>query len=369
MIKVTNLSKRFQTQGGDVRAVVGCNFEVKNGSFFTLLGPSGCGKSTALRCIAGLEKPESGEISIGDKVAFSSLSKVNIPAHKRSAAMVFQSYAIWPHMNVYENVAFPLKVKRKGFSSSQIKEKVRQVLHVVRMEEFESRPSTQLSGGQQQRVALARALVQEPTAILLDEPLSNLDAKLRGAMRIELRDLFQRLKLTVLYVTHDQLEAFSMSDTIAVMHEGNIVQLGSPWEIYAQPKTRFVADFVGLANFFEGKVADSAAPGGIGQVEMELGVMSCQIPGGLNKGDKVILSARPENIEVQKERFPSEVKVIKGEVERVTFLGEVRDCNIRVGDRLIRARVNPYLDIKQGDSVFLKIATEACSAIPLDRAA
>jgi iron(III) transport system ATP-binding protein len=366
MIKVTDLSKRFVTDRGDVKAVVGINFEAQKGAFFTLLGPSGCGKSTTLRCVAGLEKPEEGEIAIADRVIFSSSKGVSVPPDKRDAGMVFQSYAIWPHMKVYDNVAFPLQVKSKGLNSSQIREKVRRVLEMVQLQGFEDRPATQLSGGQQQRVAMARALLQEPSVLLMDEPLSNLDAKLREQMRVEVRDLVQRLNLTTLYVTHDQMEAFAMSTSIAVMHEGKILQIGTPWEIYTQPVNRFVADFVGLANFFEGKVLEKAGAGGTSPVETPVGTLSCQVPDAVGSGDTVIMTARPEVVEIVKEKPAGDTGFMEGEVERLVFLGEYADARVKVGDRTWRARLGPFFQVKEGEKVYIKVTGDTCSVMPGD---
>ena len=277
MIKVSGLHKTYHVQQGDVhkvRAVNGISFEIPTGSFFSLLGPSGCGKSTTLRCVAGLERPEAGEMTIGDQVVFAAEKKRFVLPDKRDVGMVYQSYAIWPHMNVYDNVGYPLQVRWKKQPAKEIREKVREGLRMVGLEGCEERHSTQLSGGQQQRVAVARALVQEPKALLMDEPLSNLDAKLREQMRVELAELLSRLKLTTLYVTHDQLEAFTLSQAIGVMNDGVIVQKGVPLEIYNRPTSRFVADFVGLANFFKGNVAGTPAPKRLAPVDTSHGTLS-----------------------------------------------------------------------------------------------
>src|SRR3954464_7598401 len=217
MIRVEGLTKTFTANREVVAAVAAIDFEVGAGEMVTLLGPSGCGKTTTLRCIAGLEKPDGGDIEVGGVVVMSTQRRTYVPAHKRDIGMVFQSYAIWPHMTVFENAAFPLRVGQKKYSNDEVKKKVLDALRIVELDGLEGRMATQLSGGQQQRLALARALVREPRVLLLDEPLSNLDAKLREQMRAELRDLQRRLGITTLYVTHDQVEALSMSSTIAVM--------------------------------------------------------------------------------------------------------------------------------------------------------
>jgi iron(III) transport system ATP-binding protein len=241
-IEVDGLEMRY----GDVQAVRGVSFTVAPGEQLTLLGPSGCGKTTTLRAVAGLEQPTAGEIRIDGVPVYSSARNVNVPAEKRGLSMVFQSYAIWPHMTVFENVAYGLRVRRTG--AAELAEKVHRALDMVQMRAFADRRASQLSGGQQQRVALARAFVFQPSVLLFDEPLSNLDAKLRADMRIELRDLQHRLGITSLYVTHDLEEALAMSDRIVVMRDGLVEQTGTPDEIYSRPRSAFVADFIGSAN-------------------------------------------------------------------------------------------------------------------------
>ncbi|MEM2414106.1 MAG: ABC transporter ATP-binding protein, partial [Sulfolobales archaeon] len=243
-IELVQVSKRF----GKVLAVDKVSVEIEKGEFFTFLGPSGCGKTTTLRIIAGLEIPDEGRVIMdGADITY-------LPPHKRDTAMVFQNYALWPHMTVFENVAYGLKVRK--YPKEEIRRKVKEVLELVRLEGLEDRYPTQLSGGQQQRVALARALVVEPKALLLDEPLSNLDAKLRIEMREELKRIQKSLNITAVYVTHDQEEAMVLSDRIAVMNRGRVVQIGSPEELYGRPKTLFVATFIGKYNILEGVVRE-----------------------------------------------------------------------------------------------------------------
>src|ERR687893_814214 len=241
-----------------VFAVNDVSFEVKEGELFTLLGPSGCGKTTTLRSIAGLEKPDSGTIAVGDRVLFSSGNgrTVNMPANQRGLGMVFQSYAIWPHMTVFDNVAFPLQVRKRSErpSKKEIRERVERVLETMELSPQIDRQATKLPGGQQQPLALARALVIEPPLLLLDEPLSNLDAKLLESLRYELKRLQRELGITSIYVTHDQIEALALSTTIAVMKEGNVLQTGRPREVYESPNCKFVAEFIGTSNFLRGKV-------------------------------------------------------------------------------------------------------------------
>jgi iron(III) transport system ATP-binding protein len=223
MLRVEGLTRTFVTGDAQVQAVHDVSFEVKKGEFFSLLGPSGCGKTTTLRCVAGLETPDAGEIWIDDKPVFSSKKGIMVPVHEREIGMVFQSYAVWPHMTVAQNVGYPLVHGRRKLPRHETKKRVKEILHLVQLGDLEARPSSLLSGGQQQRVAVARALVAQPQLLLMDEPLSNLDAKLRVEMRHELRDLFERLKLTALYVTHDQEEALVLSHRMAVMHGGRVV--------------------------------------------------------------------------------------------------------------------------------------------------
>src|SRR5437764_9623603 len=244
---------------------------VERGQFFTLLGPSGCGKTSTLRCIAGLETPTSGSIEIDSRVVYASASRTFVPPHRRYLGMVFQSYAIWPHMTVFDNVAFPLVHGAHKQPRKTVEEKVMRALSLVQLEHVASRPAPMLSGGQQQRVALARAIASEPAVLLLDEPLSNLDAKLREDMRQEIKTLVRRLHTTTLYVTHDQLEALSMSDRVALLNDGVIVQEGAPRDVYLHPADAFAANFLGRTNLLEGSVADVIA----GTVQTRWGVLRC----------------------------------------------------------------------------------------------
>src|SRR6266487_7045759 len=272
---VEDLHMTYQTAAGPVRAVQGVSFTIQAGEFYTLLGASGCGKTTILRCVAGLEAPESGRIVVGDTVVYSSAERIAAPPHRRDIGMVFQSYAIWPHLSVFDNVAFPLVSGRRRFTRQAVQEKTRRALRLVQLDSLADRPAPFLSGGQQQRVALARALVAEPTVLLLDEPLSNLDAKLRTEMRFELKNLVKSLGVTTLYVTHDQMEALTMSDSVAVMHEGVFVEEASPKELYLRPRSAFTATFLGETNLIAGKVVGLAASDGLWQVETPYGPIVC----------------------------------------------------------------------------------------------
>src|SRR5215216_2748857 len=290
VLKVRSLYTEYPSDKGTVvKAAQDVSFDVPEGKLFTLLGPSGCGKTTTLRSIAGLEKPTSGDIEVAGRFVYSSSKGIFVAPNKRNFGMVFQSYAIWPHMNVFQNVAFPLEVRR--LPKKEIRDKVMRVLQAVALDELVDRDATKLSGGQQQRLALARALVMEPQLLLLDEPLSNLDAKLRDRMRSELKRLQRDLNLTTVYVTHDQSEALALSHEIAVMNEGRIVQIGSPRDIYERPRTRFVADFIGSTNFLDGIVL-GAEPGGRGhlRVRTPVGELKAQCDDPLGQGTPVSVS-------------------------------------------------------------------------------
>jgi iron(III) transport system ATP-binding protein len=369
VLTVKNLVKTFAGSRGEARrvfAVDSISFEVKDGELFTLLGPSGCGKTTTLRCIAGLETPDEGEIAIGDRVLFSSEKRIRIPANARRLGMVFQSYAIWPHMNVYENVAFPLQVlpRRKKPSRTTIRERVERALTGVRLDHLASRQATDLSGGQQQRLALARALVLEPPLLLLDEPLSNLDAKLREEMRFELKRLQRDLGITGVYVTHDQVEALAMSNRVAVMREGKIEQVGRPREIYESPTSRFVADFIGTSNFIEGVV--QTREDGVYLVHTTDGDLRVRSSADFAVGAPVVVSARPEHIAIVAEPPPngSVPNRWRGRVEARAFLGESVDHVVSVGTREIRARSNPSISIPAPTEVTVTFPENACSLIP-----
>jgi iron(III) transport system ATP-binding protein len=310
-LKVLDLVKKFDS----VTAVDNVNFEVERGEFLTLLGPSGCGKTTILRCIAGLETPDRGDIYIGEKVVFSTDKGIFIQPDKRGLGMVFQSYAIWPHLSVADNIAYPLVERR--LEKNLIRQKVGHILEMVKLSGLEDRSATKLSGGQQQRVALARALVYDPEVLLFDEPLSNLDAKLRIEMRNEIRNLQSNLGITSIYVTHDQEEAFALSDRIIVMNEGRIEQVGDAVSLYFKPETRFVSQFIGQTNFIEG-IAES-----VGEKSTHIRALGTRIEIGgrsaVKKGERVFLSIRPEYIKVNpREKMQNEVR---GKIEQRQYLG------------------------------------------------
>ena len=265
-IEISNLTVHY----GEVAAVKGVSLTIARGEHVTLLGPSGCGKTTTLRAIAGLEEPSGGTICIDGMPVYSAVQKRNVPAEKRGVSMVFQSYAVWPHMSVFDNVAYGLRVRK--LPAPEVEQAVERALDLVQMRGFATRSAALLSGGQQQRVALARAIAFSPNVLLFDEPLSNLDAKLRAEMRVELRELQRRLGVTSVYVTHDQEEALAISDRVVVMNVGGIEQIGSPEDIYNRPRTRFVADFVGSANLIGGRVANGASAPGVVQFEADGGI-------------------------------------------------------------------------------------------------
>jgi iron(III) transport system ATP-binding protein len=360
MLEVIGLRKTYTTAKDKVLAVDSLNFQVKERDFVTLLGPSGCGKTTTLRCVAGLEVPAGGEISIGGQTVFSEKKRINIPVEKRDIGIVFQSYAIWPHMNVFENVAFPLR-SRGGLSSQEIDERVREALRRVRMEELIFRPAPQLSGGQQQRVALARALVKGPKLLLLDEPLSNLDALLREEMRIEIKELCKELEITVLYVTHDQIEALAMSDRILVMREGKVLQEGTPLEIYHRPQNQFVASFIGAANLIEGKIETFL--GQRADVETQHGMISCVPSKGVASGDRVLVSVRPEEIILLRVASPAKKNVFAGKILSLSFLGESLDCRVLVNSQKIRCRLPSGDKFREGDKVYIELPPEKTLAV------
>lgn len=373
MLRVDELRKSFG-QGkkmGRVHAVDGITFALEEGEFFTLLGPSGCGKTSTLRCIAGLERPDSGQISVGPTVVYSSSAGLFVPPNERQLGMVFQSYAIWPHMNVFDNVAFPFRTGRHRVRKSEVQERVDRALETVELGHLSGRFATQLSGGQQQRLALARALVIEPSLLLLDEPLSNLDAKLRESLRFELKRLQREQGITTLYVTHDQTEALAFSNRIAVMRNGAISQLGTPREVYLEPCDPFVADFVGSTNFVKGVLQPLDRDRATGRlIETSAGLVRVARVTGLSDGDNCIVSVRPEHIEMlAADAAPGEQEnTWKGTVQTRLFMGEVMDYQILVGDALLRCRSSAFERFSTGEDVTIRLDPARCVALPLAEA-
>jgi ABC-type Fe3+/spermidine/putrescine transport system ATPase subunit len=348
-IEVENLEISY----GKVPAVRGVSFTVQPGEQLTLLGPSGCGKTTTLRAVAGLEQPTAGEIRIGGAPVYSSARKINVPAEKRGLSMVFQSYAIWPHMTVFENVAYGLRVRRAA--AVEITEKVHSALDMVQMRDFAARRASQLSGGQQQRVALARAFVFQPSVLLFDEPLSNLDAKLRADMRIELRDLQHRLGITSLYVTHDLEEALAMSDRIVVMRDGLVEQTGTPDEIYRLPRSAFVADFIGSANLIRGRNRLDLSAGDLIALETADGQVMYGMACGRAAGAELTFSVRTVHLQISGERPPGDKNVWPVRVEKTVFQGDFSQLHIVWGTQRLIARCAAMEPIAPGSEVFMTV--------------
>ena len=354
---------------GSVRAVDRSSLEIKRGEVFTLLGPSGCGKTTTLRLVAGLEQPDEGEILLRGRPVASVPKRIFVPPHKRNLGMVFQSYAIWPHMTVFENIAYPLKLRRTA--GNVIREKVMNVLDLVGLQGLEKRGATALSGGQQQRLALCRALVYEPDMLLLDEPFSNLDAKLREQMRVEVKVLQRRLGISVLFVTHDQVEALSLSDRIAVMNKGNVEQVGSPLELYQQPGSAFVRDFLGQTVLMQGTVQSSE---GTGMVKVRLAdtfggyVVTGRAAGGatIETGAAVNVAIRPEEIGVLAEGLGSaEANIVPATIEAVLFVGDRYESQVMVGptERILML-LPRNREWREGQRVQLTFPAEVVSVWP-----
>ncbi|HEY6199785.1 MAG TPA: ABC transporter ATP-binding protein [Candidatus Binatia bacterium] len=347
-------------------AVNELSLDVLHGEIVTLLGPSGCGKTTTLRMVAGLEVPDAGEIYFGERAVVLTSRRIFVPPEKRNVGMVFQSYAIWPHMTVAENVAFPLKSHK--FPRKEVKERVRKALELVGMAGYEDRPGPLLSGGQQQRVAFARALATEPQVLLLDEPFSNLDAKLREQMRIEVKLLQKRLQIAVLFVTHDQIEALSLSNRIALMSGGVVQQQGSPRLLYEQPANEFVRDFVGRTLLFKGRV-QSRNPAGQMAIAVD-GAPDCVVFGrtynsdGVKNGESVYLAIRPEDVEILPAlaaQAPS--GMIAGTARATLFVGERIEYQVEVdGQRDVVIYGERHSPVEEGSKVWLKLRPDGHSA-------
>jgi iron(III) transport system ATP-binding protein len=341
-VTVTGLTKRF----GAFTAVNNISFEARSGQFVTLLGPSGCGKTTTLRMIAGLERPDGGEVRVGDRVLSSSERGIFLPPERRGMGMVFQSYAIWPHKTVFQNVAFPLEEQR--ISRPEIRARVMTTLGLVGLEGFADRPAPLLSGGQQQRVALARALVSNPQVLLLDEPLSNLDAQLREQMRFEIRTMQVRLGITTIFVTHDQLEAMTLSDHVIVMNRGSIDQRGTPREVYERPNTRFVMDFLGQVNHLPARVRTVS-----GAVHAYVGESVFPLPqdNGWRDGDDVVLAFRTEAV-----ALATTGGQVRGTVSAATYVGGRIEYVVLVGEGSVRVVMPSDSQLTLGSVIGLNIA-------------
>jgi iron(III) transport system ATP-binding protein len=354
-ISIRGMSKSY---GGDagLAAVADLSLDIHDGQFVTLLGPSGCGKTTTLRLIAGFIAPDAGTIHADGRL-LSSPAQV-VPPEERGMGMVFQNYAVWPHRTVFENVVFGLKLRR--VAADEARERVKRVLALVTLTGLESRLPGELSGGQQQRVALARSLVVEPKILLLDEPLSNLDAKLRERMRGELKQLQRRTGITFVYVTHDQSEALALSDRIAVMHGGRLQQFGTPQEVYARPASRVVADFMGLINLLPATM--TAREAGRGRLQTAAGwTTMADVPVSAASGQRVEIAVRPENIRL---RRPAEAdrEQQAATVTECTFLGSVMEYHVALGDgAMLRVQTHPLQQFAVGDKVAVRIDTSQCT--------
>jgi iron(III) transport system ATP-binding protein len=344
-IEVSNLTVRYN----DVVAVDGISFAIQPGELVTLLGPSGCGKTTTLRAVAGLEDPTEGTIRLGGETVYSSSERRNVPSEKRGLSMVFQSYAIWPHMTVFDNVAYGLNVRK--LPRAEVVESVRRVLDMVQMTQFSDRPASRLSGGQQQRVAVARAIAFSPTVLLFDEPLSNLDAKLRTEMRVELRELQRRLDITSLYVTHDQEEALAISDRVIVMNHGRIEQIGSSEEIYNRPRSLFVADFVGAANLIKGQVKPDGVFETVGGLRLKVA--------DTGTGAETTLALRSAYIVLQSEPEAG-ANVVQGIVHRRMFHGDFIQYVVDWPPGQLLVRRPPTEMIAEGTEVKISFSPQHC---------
>jgi iron(III) transport system ATP-binding protein len=363
MLRVENLTKTYGiADGGGIRDI---SLEVAEGEFFTLLGPSGCGKTTTLRSVAGLEQPSAGRVTLAGRVIFDWARGVFVPANQRRLGMVFQSYAVWPHMSVYENAAFPLRMAPRHGNDPDIRLRVMRTLETMGLAGFADRSAAQLSGGEQQRLALARALVAEPRLLLLDEPLSNLDAQLREQMRSELRRLQKEVGVTAIYVTHDQAEALALSDRIAVMNDGAVAQIGTPQDIYHQPTDAFVATFVGRSNLLRGKLLQPDTGDGSVRIETVLGAVLCRASQAAAAGVPGAALIRPEHIVLTPAAGAGEpiLNRFRGRVAHTAFLGETVERLVRVGktEILVRSFAGQYDGPDEVDEFFPPEKTLAIS--------
>ncbi|GAA1238047.1 ABC transporter ATP-binding protein [Pseudonocardia alaniniphila] len=361
MIEIRGLVKRFEGRAVTRNAVDGVDLEVPDGKLVTLLGPSGCGKTTTLRLIAGLERPDAGEIRIGGRVVCAPAEGVFVGVHQRPIGVVFQSYAIWPHMTAVQNVMFPLRSGQKRLPKAEARERAMAALEMVGLADLADRPAPALSGGQQQRISLARALTREPEVLLLDEPLSNLDAGLRDRVRDEIRAVQQRLGITTVFVTHDQDEALAVSDEVVVMDKGRIVERGPAQEIYAWPREEFTARFMGISNSLPGTVisrTDDRA-----EIELGHGRLICLAAGQFPPGTEVNVFVRPECLVLSRKN--SAGQGWKGTVEFSIYRGDCWDYHVRVGDTVLRSRM--YREKKglgHGEPVWVVPEQESAIAIP-----
>jgi iron(III) transport system ATP-binding protein len=365
MIRVEGLRKTFESKAETVSAVENVSFEVGQGEIVTLLGPSGCGKTTTLRCVAGLEHAAAGKIVVGDQTVVDCAAGIFVPPHRRNLGMVFQSYAIWPHMTVFQNVAYALE--GRGMRKVHANALTNEALERVKLTHLADRPAPRLSGGQQQRVAIARALVSKPQALLFDEPLSNLDAKLRVEMRSELRRLQQQIGLTSIYVTHDQSEALAISDWIVVMRDGRIIETGRPTQIYRYPRNVFTAQFIGNTNLIAGRIESVEGTTGRVAVDTALGRFVGLDPSKtLAPGTAAHISIRPEDLSSEDGTGAGDQAInrIVGKIEFAIFAGVAVEAEIRCGDAKIHCLLGRDVDFTPGNPVSLRFSPEACVVLP-----
>jgi iron(III) transport system ATP-binding protein len=362
VIEVRGLTKRFEGRAVTRNAVDRIDLEVPEGRLVTLLGPSGCGKTTTLRLIAGLERPDAGEIRIGGKLVCSPEQGVYIGVHQRPIGVVFQSYAVWPHMTAVENVMFPLRSGQKRLPKAEARRKAMESLELVGLADLADRPAPALSGGQQQRISLARALTREPKVLLLDEPLSNLDAGLRDRVRDEIRAVQQRLGITTVFVTHDQDEALAVSDEVILMDQGRMVERGRAQDIYARPREEFTARFMGISNSLPGTV--HSCDRDLADIELPQGRLRCLAAEQLTEGSRVNVFIRPESLSLS--RKDSTGRGWKGTVQFSIYHGDCWDYHVQVGDTLLRSRIyKEKVGLSHGDVVFVSPDEENAIAIPV----
>jgi len=352
MIELRDVTKRY----GSIIANDHINLGIRRGELMTLLGPSGCGKTTALRCVTGHNIPDEGRVFIDGQ------DMTEVPTHKRELGMVFQNFALFPHMTVFENVEFPLMIRR--LDKAERRERVMETLRLIRMEGYADHYPRQVSGGQQQRVGLARALVYRPKVLLLDEPLSNLDAKLREEMRFEIRELIDRLGITAVYVTHDQAEALALSDRVAVMNVGHIEQVGTPDEIYDFPRSRFVADFIGLSNFLEGTVAAVDQVGGTATANIAGLEVCVPVTPQMALDQRLLFFSRPNNVELLPATSEGGTNVFPAQVAKMTYLGDRADYRIAVTHDLeLRVQTDGKVRFGEGENVKVQLPVAHCRVI------
>jgi iron(III) transport system ATP-binding protein len=365
MIRVERLTKTFRAHNEVVSAVDAIDFEVGAGEMVTLLGPSGCGKTTTLRCIAGLEKPDAGSITIGDRTVLDIAAGLFVPPHRRNIGMVFQSYAIWPHMTVLENVAYALEGRH--MAKAERRKLAMAALDAVKLPNLADRPAPRLSGGQQQRVAIARAIVARPRVLLFDEPLSNLDARLRAEMRTELRRIQRQIGLSSVYVTHDQAEALAVSDWIVVMKEGRIIERGRPLDIYRYPRHVFTAQFLGTTNLIAGTIETLDPATGRVKVKTALGpIIGIDRERRLPMGAKVHVSIRPEDFsaDTPAAETDSEMNAFECQLILAIFAGVAVEAELRCGETTLQCLLNREADLTPGRSLTLRARADACLVLP-----